>query len=191
VWTTKNFQYSKNNKSLIGVDLKRRESLIQEEIGVNHGKVFRIGENKGPINIVLEFETLNIVLAGDDRGNVKQYDMNQGRSRHTLLKDYGNLGIGNIFSGAIYEHVAVFGGDSYSFRFINVVKRQLIHKVCKSSVKWIRSLEFIKVSQNKIFLSITGSDVDYSKTEGDLFEFTDFRRKIKKANPKYISKRHK
>ena len=130
--------------------------------------------------MVLLNETLNHVISLDDQGNTKQFDLNPGRSFGSVIKDYGNLDIGNIFAGASFENLAVFGGDKGYFQLIDTEKKILLGERVKTAVEWIRSFQFCKVKNRKVYLSVVGCGSKYSLSETDLFEVGNLVTKVKR-----------
>ena len=93
-----------------------------------------------------------------------------------LLKDYGDLKLGNITSSCSFGDFAVFGGDNGKLAFINVKNREYLGNTFELAPKKIHSIEICwvkqKHSQSKALLAVSGYYYDYFfKT--DLLDITN------------------
>ena len=136
------------------------------------------------------------LLVGDESGNVKQYKKTKKSTFFGLLKDsvsfnldksHGDVGVGLVLSSALVGRFAIFGGDDYSIAVIDILERRLCTEVIKSPFEYPRSLEVCHGLGSNVYLSIGGSDPNYSSDVSDYLDVTRLYNGSKKK-PKQVSK---
>ena len=168
------FDVFANQRQVIGVDDKKKNTLKTEELSGNRESSIysAFGRNKKTINSVLLAEALGLVFAGDNSGEVLQYDIKQGRSQYKLLRRYDQMQIGNILSFARFGTLLAVGGDKGKCRFIDLKTKSLIPLVLETCVRSIYSIKFCRVSLRKVYLCLVGRYQNPS-TRNDIFDVTD------------------
>jgi hypothetical protein len=86
-----------------------------------------------------------------------------------VVKNYGKIGVGEIFSIDIHGDLAVIGGNNDSFVIVNIKKREVVTKPKITAFGWIYSLRFCQV-KDKLLLIVGGKYPDYSQNKTDIFE---------------------
>ena len=106
------------------------------------------------------------MLIGDGDGMVSQYSLNFQRNPGKVIKHYGNLGLGCIYSSSILGHIAVFGGSDGKLGFIHTQNREFLGIRLDLAAKYIYSIQFFwirdKQSPPKALLTVSGREYDYS-----------------------------
>ena len=83
-------------------------------------------------------------------------------------KEYGDVGVGMIYACDLSENFAVVGGGNGMISLIDMKKKKVIKKGIKTAIQWIYTLQFCRLSQNKMYLAVGGlGERDYSKSKKD------------------------
>ena len=80
--------------------------------------------------------------------------------------------MGLVLSSALVGRFAIFGGDDYSIAVIDILERRLCTEVIKSPFEYPRSLEVCHGLGSNVYLSIGGSDPNYSSDVSDNLDVT-------------------
>ena len=86
---------------------------------------------KEMINLVLPNESLNLFLVGDSEGKLFQFELDSFK----LMKQYGDLRIGEILSGVCFRHFAFIGGSIGVCSIINLGLKSLLVKKIETSIE--------------------------------------------------------
>ena len=119
----------------------------------------------GRITTILLDEKNWSFLIGDGYGRVLQMSFDLQEKLGKILKDYGDLEIGWIYSSYLLGDIAVFGGGNHKLAFINTQKRELMGYSFDLAPRRIYSIELCwiqKKSQPKALLMVSGRDYDYN-----------------------------
>ena len=130
LWVHQNsLQILADQKTLVGVEHnwdKNCSEIVIEDI-TNHEKgipPIRIKQHENQINNILLDEKNCCMFSGDDNGRVIQSYLDLQDNPGKVLKDYGKLGVGVIYSSIMLGDVAVFGGWNGTLGFIDSQKRE-------------------------------------------------------------------
>ena len=133
--------------------------------------------------ILINEENLSLLVGGSD-GRLLQKSFNFQGNLGKILKDYGDLGIGRIYSSCLLGNIAVFGGYNYKLAFINTQKREFMGYSFDLAPEYIYSIELCWVQnkpQPKALLTVSGENYDYNgKT--DVLDVTHLFPKHMKKN---------
>ena len=160
-----------DGKTIVGVDLNTKNTLVNEDIRTNKSSTF--GKHENDILTLLYNEVTASLFAGDFTGQIKQYKRGNSKQPFSLVKDYGNLGIGTVFSSTQVGRLALFGACKNYLRGINIHERTL----CKGQIRGpyfnTYSLQVCHGAGQKAYLSLGGSLPGYSSSKSDFLEFTN------------------
>ena len=176
-------------KTVVGADGSDREKLIVEDI--TQGNLRQIGRHGVLIYTVLFDNHTQSLLVGDYNGHVKQYKkVNQS---FTMVKDYGNVGVGVVCSSTQVGRLGIFGGNNRSLIAIDIAEQRVCPGFLKSPFWWTYSLQVCEGAGSKVYLSQGGDDPDYSSDASDFLDVTLLYNSLKKDSPKVpkdINKAH-
>ena len=171
-----------DESTVAAIQLQNRRVVLQKNLS-NSSAFHRVCEHKNFIFTVILNRQANALLVGDRFGRVAQYDLRRGRSMFKTVKDYGDLEIGLVSSGACFNHLAVLGGDNYRIRIIDVRNRRIIGAPIVTAIKYICSLKFGVIDDLRVVLCVTGIYPDYSDSKSDLFDLTKLFGSLKAFTP--------
>ena len=191
-----------DGETIVGVDLNTKNNLVNEDITTNKSSTF--GKHENPILTLLYDEVTASLFAGDFTGRIKQYRRGNSKQFFSLVKDYGNLSIGMVFSCAQVGGIALFGACKNYLIGINIHEGKLCTGQIKSPFYHTYSLQVCQGADQKVYLSLGGNLPDYSSSKSDFLEvtkidqkqkeFTEFTKKwmqTDKENKKIRKKRRK
>ena len=152
--------------------------MVKEDIVIKN-KAFAIVRSdkvKEMINLVLPNESLNLFLVGDSEGKLFQFELDSFK----LMKQYGDLRIGEILSGVCFRHFAFIGGSIGVCSIINLGLKSLLVKKIETSIEKIFSLNICSIKQKqskskkkkKFYLSVVGILEINNLEKGDFFELS-------------------
>jgi hypothetical protein len=160
-----------DGKTLIGVG-SDRTTLITEDI-TDDQKPVKIGKHKNGILSLIFIEESKMLLVGDMSKKVFQYRLNRNKT-WTFIKDYGNIGIGLVYSCTRIMNLVIFGGfETSSLRVIDSEKMVVIGDAYRTAIERIFSLSICK-RPDQLVLSVNGLDPSYSNEVSDVLDITDF-----------------
>ena len=182
------FQVLADEKTIIGPIYKyRSRQLALEDVTKTKQKdsLVIFGKHQKAITTISICEDFGYALVGDKSGSAVQYDLGEGRSKFKVLRDYANLGIGELLSSASKGHLVVFGGNESKFVVIDVQSRRILGVPTVTAVNLILSVAICSVSDSKCFVCVTGQGLDYSGNKSDVFDFSELvcKDKIQFRNP--------
>ena len=173
------FQILKNQSTVIGIEFNKEKenkstTLIKENLNNKRLDRLRFGIHSNQIACLLIFENLDCLIVGDKNGVIIQYSLETCAGK--ILKNYGYLNIGRIYSSAKLENLVVFGGWSDRIIFIDVKSRNVVSKLIDVAITWIYSLEFCVIESHSkeplVLLIICGLGVKYSEKKTDILDVT-------------------
>ena len=162
-----NFLVLPDEKTLVAPFSSNPKLLYSEDITQNNPT--QIGTLTNYIYTVLYDEASKTLFAGDDNGYVIQYQKAENSASFSKSKDYGNLGIGSLYSSTLVNGLAIFGGSNNSIIAIDI-KTKTIYGSVVTAYKYIYSLTPCKVSKSRTLLSVCGGNPNYSDTSTDIFQ---------------------
>ena len=157
-----------NSKTVIGINEK---TLTIENIVTKKASTF--GKLKGIFKTLLYDEVTQTLFAGDERGRIKQYRRGNCFCPFTLLKDYGRVGIGVVYSSAQVNGFAFFAGSNRSLVAINIHERQLCEGKIRNPFTNTISLQVCQGLDSKVYLSLGGSFPLYYSTISDFLDVSE------------------
>ena len=153
------------------------KELVAEDITRKNTKV--IAKYKALIRTILFDSVTRTLFVGDSFGFVRQYQQSK-RSNFlglfkeslyfSLLKDYGNVGVGWVLSSSKVGGFAIFGGSNNSLVAIDISEQQLCKGVIKSPFEKTYSLRVCFGVYRNVYLSVGGENPDYSSIKSDCLE---------------------
>ena len=158
-------------KHVIGVDANDARNLILEN--VENKKTDKFGWGRSSLNYIATLfydDDTGSLYTGDTNGCLYKYKLDKTSKTNNKVKAYGNLGIGEIFSSHRFLQFVFFGGDQSKIRVLDLSTGELLQGHLETSIESIRSLQLCVKSPNEIYLSVSGSDNDYSDDKTDLFD---------------------
>lgn len=159
-----------DEKTIVGVDTKIESTLVVEDMTTNKSASF--GKNENYILNLLYDKVSETLFAGDSGGYIKQYKRSRKIEPFSLVKDYGNVGIQDVFSSAQVGRYAFFGGFDRSVVAINIDERQLCKGKIESPFESTFSLQACRGSRSKFYLSLGGANPDYISNTSDFLDVT-------------------
>ena len=157
-----------DGKTIVGRDYSNSKSLVSEDITNNTSS--QIGTLSSSIYSVIFDPKTRSLFAGDASGCLHMYQKSTDSDSFTLVKDFGNIGIGEIWSSTFVNDLAFFGGyNTYSLRAVMISEQRLVEGTLKTAFKNICSLETIKISKKQVLLSVAGYGPSYSSTSSDIY----------------------
>ena len=163
-----NFLVLPDGKTIVGCDGSDKKKLVVEDITLQNPR--EIATHSGFIKTLLFDSATQSLLVGDQSGHVKQYEKQKGS--FTLLKDYGDVGVGSVLSSAQVGRFAVFGGTNGSLVVIDILWQRLCAGLLKSPFKLTTSLQVCHVEDSKVYLSVGGESPSYSLQTSECLDVT-------------------
>ena len=168
-------------KTVVGADASDLKKLLIEDI--TQGNPRKIGTHGGTISTVLFDSLTQSLLVGDYKGHVKQYKkVNQS---FTMVKDYGDVGVGVIVSSTQVGRFAIFGGNMSYLVAIDIFKQRVYAGLLKSPFEWTNSLQVCDGVGSNVSLSLGGNGLKYSFDRSDWLDVTLLYNNSKHINEVY------
>ena len=122
-------------------------------------------------------DSLNHLIIATQNEQVIQFDLNPGRSIHKIQKIYYvSIGLVSVISSC--GNLVALGGKSAVFQFIDAKKRLLFDVIYPVANRYIRSLEFCRVSKWKTLLCVGGKYTNFSQKKTNVFDVTKLVEKV-------------
>ena len=120
------------------------------------------------------------IFAVGNEGRVGQFSFDFQGKFGRVIKQYTNLGLGEVFSSFALGDLILLGGDYGRFGFIHKKSKQVLKKKFQVAPEYINSIQLClvqgnqnqKPSQIKALLAVSGSEHDYASFQTDVFDFT-------------------
>lgn len=176
-----------DGKTIVGVNGQNDKTLIIEDITTNKATTF--GKHEFTIQTLLYHKVTRSLFAGDFTGHVKQYKQSRGDLLFSLVKDYGDAGIGSLYSCAQVGGFGVFGGRHRSFVAIDILERRVCEGNLKSPFNCTYSLQVCHGLNQKVYLSLAGSLPSKSSTISDFLDVTElynYKKEFRVLNEKQM-----
>ena len=155
-----------NGKTLVGSSGK---NLVSEDLTTNN--ITTIGTMSSDILTVLYDPKTKSLFAGDGDGHLHQYQRSGDEDQFKLVKDYGDIGIGPIFSSCLCGDLAFFGGwGTSSLAAVKISEKKLVNGTFETAIGDIFSLEACRVSDSRVLVSVGGENPSYSESKSDILE---------------------
>jgi hypothetical protein len=168
-----------DGKTIIGADGSKNKHLFTEDISASGNNAYRqIATHGKTISTVLYKSLSKTLFVGDNGGRVVEYQEDANKETWTKIKDYDDLGIGRIYSVDQIGDVVVFGGNNYTIRAIDSVNKKLLPGILKTAIKYVCSLQFFELPEEKIYLSICGRNPNYLNNGTDIYDATELGKKF-------------
>lgn len=185
-----------DQKTIVGVEYNfenKCSQIVIEDItnkDSNYSPI-KIQTDQEYIKTILIDEDNRFMLIGTKNGNVEQLSLNFKKDLGKVIKDYGKLQIGEIYSSFMIEDFAIFGGENSSLGFIDTKKSQYLGQRGGLVMGCIYSIELCWVKQDitelNALLTLSGDEYDYSSSKTDVLDITHLiseklRNKMDKQN---------
>ena len=177
-----------DGKTVIGPDGSDYKKLMMENIILKNQS--QIGTHGGFISTVLYDSLTQSLLVGDDSGHVKQY--RKVNESFTMIRDYGDVDLGDVVSSTKVGRFGIFGGQNYSLVAIDISGQRVYAGLPKSPFKYTYSLQVCKGEGSRV-LSLGGNDPQYSSDESDCLDVTLLYNSHNKDSPRareYMNQAH-
>ena len=165
-----------DGKTVVGKDTSQKKLVLED---ITRNKPSLIAEHGDYITTLLYDPETQTLLVGDDTGHVIQYKREESGS-FTFLKDFGDVGVGDVMASTKMGGFGVFGGlDTSKMVAIDLKESEICKGTITTAFKKILSLQVCRVSESETLLSVGGHTPSYSGSLTDVF-----RVKIESSNPK-------
>ena len=163
-----------DGKTIIGVEYgdKFNNSLVMEDITDSKDSFLRFGNHRKSIYAVLFVKETNSLFSGDENGDLFEYKLDKNRNV-SLVKHYGNIGIGTINSGVYLGSVLILGGNKSLIRVLDMGKKVLVGKPFKTAVEFNHSLRLCKTEDSRVLFITSGILYNYTNFTGDIFDASE------------------
>jgi hypothetical protein len=167
-----------DGKTIIGEDFDNKNMLISEDITSNENDAFNeIYQCEDTIFTVFFHAVSECLLAGGRDGKLRQYKKGKDTKGWTLVKDYGDIGIGWINSAEEIGNLIIFGG-TFELKVIDCVNQEPLKGTFDTAITNVCSLQICELSKQQMYLSVNGNGPCYSNDRSDLFEVTDLAKQF-------------
>ena len=157
-----------DGKTIVGRDASNEKKLVAEDITSN--AITNIGTLTSSIYTVLYDPKTRSLFAGDYNGHLHQYQKAKDTTSFVLVKDHGDIGLGELRSSALIGSVAIFGGSNSCLVAVDVPSKEVFTGTFKTAFRDIYSLQACEVSKSSTLLSVGGYDPSYSSSVTDILE---------------------
>lgn len=157
-----------DGKTLCGVDASDPRTLVSEELYNNCP--FRFGRHGNWVQTLLFCSGSQTLLAGDMNGHVVQYK--RSPRFYTILRDFGDIYIGNVHSSCLVGGLAVFGGTRYSLAVIDTSAQFVYEGIIRSPFEHTSSLRECAFSDSCTLLCLSGWNPEYTSGASDCLDVT-------------------
>ena len=161
--------------TIVGVSFNERTTIIKENITDHSVPVVAYTANIGEVFTLAVDEASNVLLAGSKNsghGQVVQYDLSTGQA----IKNYGQVGIGNVLSSTRVENLWLFGGCEFKITAIDSVRRRVVHTPVATAFRYIYSMTVYNLKNAKqksqVLLLVDGNRPNYSKSRFFVFDIS-------------------
>ena len=158
-------------KHVIGVDARDGSKMILENI--ENGSIFEFQGNFTTgyfITIPFYDEETGFLYCGEIEGELQKLKFDNEKKTCKLVKNYGDLEIGRNTSYYRFLDNVFFGGNEGKIKVLDLSTAEFFPDYLYTSIGWIISLQICRKSLDKIYLTVTGSEYDYSDDKTDLFD---------------------
>jgi hypothetical protein len=163
---------------IVGVNGSDYKTLILEDLTkTGPSSCNDFGNHTNVIYTVLYFEESQTLLAGGDSNCLKEYKLRNSGDSFDFVKDYGDIGIGLIMASSRIMNLAVFGGynEEWEITVIDVKDQRKVASF-QTAIRNISSFEICRIPGSKVFLTVFGSNSDFSKNKSDVFDISSLIR---------------
>ena len=160
-----------DGKTIVGVHKKTEKTLTIEDIITNKASTF--GNHEDRIYTLLYHEVTQSLFTGDYTGRIKQYKRGNSTHAFNLVKDYGDVGIGQVLSSGQVGRFALFGGCNLALVAIEVLERWVYNKKIESPFINIFCLQVCHGVDQAVYLSIGGYKQSHFWRSSDFLDVTE------------------
>lgn len=162
---------------VIGISRTDQNTIIKQSITDSSEPTFTYTTNMQQVFTLAVNEPQNVLYAGNScsnyDGKLVQFDLSTGQ----VVKAFGSVGIGIIWSSLNLNNLWFFGAhESSRFIVIDSVSRQVLGKPVKSAMWSINSMAVCKKPKrnniSQVLLFTVGDYSNYSKSRTDVFDIT-------------------
>ena len=166
------FQVLKDGKSIVGVCGPDRNQLFFEKIGSRESS-YAFGKHESIIDSVV-YDNKSQILAGDKSSTLVQYDFDNSSQFWIQKRRFSSLGVGDILSIAVLEHIAIVGGNNMHVRIIDLSKKKFLGSKINTSIGAICSLLLFYNQEIQMILAVTGHSVNKSVPMDNLINVSNY-----------------
>lgn len=163
-----NFLVLNRNNHVIGVDSGDLTRLILEDVST--GESVKFGAHTDVIYALAYHDDSNTLLVADKNSHVIEYRISLQDKSCTTVKEYGNIGIGSIYSSFIFLNFVFFAGTKKKVRVFDLTCKKLLPGHIETAIGLIYSLQVCLVEKSRIYLAVSGAFPKYTPTKTDLFD---------------------
>ena len=185
-----NFVFTDDGRHLIGVDGTNYNCVRVEDITT--GSSFSFGYHNDFIFTLIFDQDSGTLLAGEWDKYLIQYDLDLVNKKFREVRDFGDLGIGYVYSSFRFMQYVFFGGSNYKLKVFDLSSKEMLPGHIKTGVRDIYSLQVCAIDKSRIFLAVLGLNYKYSSNKSDLYDLSDLMKSVtipkELTNPlKYVS----
>jgi hypothetical protein len=163
-----------DGKTIIGEDYDNYYMLVSEDITKNEkGASTEIHKRQDNIYTMFYHEVSESLFAGGCDKKLVQYKKLKDSQSWILVKDYGDVGIGCIYSVEQIGNLLVLGGSNNKVIAIDCVNQKALEGTVDTAIICIHSLQVCELPNQEIYLSVSGEGMSYSDEKSDLYNVTD------------------
>jgi hypothetical protein len=166
-----------DGKTIFGEEYGNSSMLISEDISKNESDACIEVDKRGKTICTLFYDEVSESLfAGGWDEKLGQYKKSKDSQSWTMVKDYGNMGIGWIYSVAQIGNLLIFGGNHTKLIAIDGVNQRQLEGGVDTAIGLVFSLQVCELPDEEMYLSVNGENISYSDDKTDLFDATDLAR---------------
>ena len=167
-----------DGKRVVGRDESKKKLVLED---ITRNKPSLIAEHGDYIQTLLYDPKTETLLVGDSTKHVIQYEREESGS-FTLLKDFGDVGVGLVTASAKIGGFGVFGGLKTSRMVaIDLKEGRLCQGTIITAFEDVFSLQECKVSGSETLLSVGGTKPSYSGSLTNVFRVKIESSKLKET----------
>ena len=140
--------------------------------------ITEFGEHENTIETVLVMEQSDCLFVGDNGGQLAQYRLHKAGRAPSLVKNFGNIGIGPVCSSVSVGNFAVLGGTNNTLAVIDADRQQVIHNDTRVAVECVYSMRVCCLrfsdKMTRAVITVSGENPDYSDGKTDMLDVTDW-----------------
>ena len=176
VYYENNFVFTDDGKHLIGPDAGDCTRVRVEDITT--GSSFSLGNYSDVIYTLTFDQDTGTLLVGYWQKHLVQYDLDLVKRKFRQVRDFGDIGIGSVLSSFRFMQYVFFGGSINILKVFDLSSKGMLPGHIETGIKEINSLQVCAVDKSRIFLSVVGSECNYSSDKSDLYDISDLMKSV-------------
>ena len=161
-------------KHIIGIHPQLLTKMILENL--ENGAIVEVEAKKFCTDEITSFfydEDTRSLYIGDSYGDLQKYKINTTSKTCEEVRNYFNIGIGEISSSYRFMHFVFFGGNKGKIKVLDLSTDKLLPGHLQTSIGYITSLQVYLKNLEEIYLAVSGCKPDYSNDKTDLFNMAN------------------